>query len=74
MGAMSQLAAEKDAEINHLHATWLEEFEKLRSLLEKYPLGRRTYESSEEVAKQDAACGIAKYKYEAAESQRYKVT
>ncbi len=73
MGAMSQLAMEKDAEITSLHNEYMTAFEALMFYQDKYPPAHRTVKQMQELTRLESICGMAKMRYERAEERRYRV-
>lgn len=70
---MSQLAAEKDEEINALHLEYQNAFAALMEYLDRHPPAHRTLKEAAEVSRLESICGHMKYQYERAEARRYKI-
>lgn len=73
MGAMSQLATEKDEQINALHWEYREAFAALMEYQDKTDPSHRTIKQTEELSRLTLICGHAKYLYEIAEMRRYQI-
>lgn len=73
MGAMSQLAMEKDEEINDLRWAYQHAFASMMEYMDKHPPANRTPRQIQEVARLESICDMARYMYEQAEERRYKI-
>jgi hypothetical protein len=73
MGVMSQIAAEKEDALNAARLDWQEAFANLMEYQDRHPPAHRSPREIAEVARLDSICGLMKYRYDIAESQRYKL-
>ena len=73
MGAMSQLAAEKEEEINILHFEYLEAFQALLDFQERCPIARRSIDDMKERDRLELMSSLAKDRYERANERRHKI-
>lgn len=70
---MSELAAEKEQEINEARMAWYEAEEELRKLQDDTPVMLRTGLHWMTIAEQRQKCGTMKMKFQRAERDRYNI-
>lgn len=73
MGAMSQLAAEKEQEINILHWEYQEAYQTLLDFQERHPLSHRSIAEMKERVRLELMCSLAKDRYERANERRHTI-
>lgn len=71
MGAMSQLAADKDEAIPAARIEWLEAFAEYSTFLDTHDINHRTMEEIDEASRLESVCMWAKYRFELAQHSRY---
>lgn len=72
VGAMSELAAEKNKAVQAAHVEWLEAEQVLRVLIDAVPIMRRTAAQGMAIADQRQRCGLLKWKYMELERTKYE--
>ena len=73
MGAMSQLAAEKEEALNTARLDWQEAYCRLMEYQDAYPPAHRKPEEIAEEARLSGVCTIMKSHYDNAKSRQYKL-
>lgn len=73
MGVMSQIAAEKEDEINALHWEYQEAFAALMEYQDRHPPAHRSAQETAELSRLTSICELTKYKYDTAEMRRYRL-
>lgn len=56
-----------------LHAEYLEAFAAYMEYMDRHPLAHRSIKETNEVARLESLCAMAKAKYERAEARRYMI-
>lgn len=74
MGALSQLAADKDEAIQAARIEWLEAFAEYTAFLDTHDINRRTMEEIDEASRLESVCMWAKYRFEKCDRERYKIS
>lgn len=74
MGAMSDLAAEREYALNEAHWAYKESFDALMTYQANHDINRRTLAEMEELGRLDSICLVKKMHYENAKSNRFRVT
>lgn len=73
MGVISEIAAEKHAELTRLHLEYLGRFQDLLNYQDAHsPVWRKPAEDKE-IERLDAVCSLAKMAYERAKRDRYTI-
>lgn len=73
MGYMSELDAEKADTLRDAHWEYQEAFAALQDYMDRHPPANRKLPEQQEVARLDSICGSAKYRYENAKAERYRI-
>lgn len=73
MSRMSELSAERQEALNAAQMAYLEAFAAYTKYMDEHHALHRTTEQMRELHRLESLCGLAKMKYEIAQSERYKV-
>lgn len=70
---MSQIALEREDALNAAHWEYLEAYDAMVDYQDKHPPAHRKPHETDELARLDSICMCAKYRYDAAKGQRYRL-
>jgi len=70
---MSELAAEKQDEINHLRVSYQEAYQTLLDFQERHPLSHHSIAEMKERDRLELMCSLAKDRYERANERRHTI-
>ncbi len=73
MGAMSQLASEKEEALSAAHWEYLDAYAAYEAFMTAHPPAHRKLEDQKYLDHLEGVCSIAKYHYETLKANRYRV-
>lgn len=70
---LAEIDLERQEALTDAHSSYLEAYDNLMVLIDKFPPAHRTPERQTEVSNASNVCTVLQMKYEIAKSERYKV-
>ena len=73
MGVMAQIAMEREDALNEAHWEYREAYDAMMKYQDQHPPAHRKPHETDKLSRLSSRCMSAKYRYEMAQSQRYRV-